>query len=76
MLPILNQHLKNNELEIEIEDFIDDEDLEESRDEEIESSSINRGIPLCAEVGLGLIGLGAIGFTVCKLLSSNNNDEV
>lgn len=67
MIPILNKHLKNDELESETE--------EENSDEEIESSSSDIGMPICAKVGLGLLGAGAIGLTLCKLLNSESKDK-
>ena len=80
MIPILNQHLKNEELETEIEDIKEDSALEdEITDEEYESlSNIENGffseIPTCAKVGLGVLGLalGCIAYKVYDCKSNNN----
>ena len=79
MLPILNKHLNEDDnLESEIRETLEDKKLEEENyDEEIESSSGDNGMPLCAKVSLGLLSAGAVGFTLCKLLSSSNSkDEI
>ena len=68
MIPILNKHLKNDELKSETE--------EENSDEEKEFSSSDIRMPICAKVGLGLLGAGAIGLTLCKLLNSESKDKI
>lgn len=76
MIPILNQHLKD-ELENETENIKEDKELEdENNAEEIEFSSSDSGMPICTKVGLGLLGAGAIGLTLCKLLNSESKDKI
>jgi len=79
MFPVLNRHLNNDDnLESKIKDNEDVKEIEENSDEEIESSSSDSGMPLCAKVGLGLLGATAIGFGICKILSNstNENDDI
>lgn len=80
MFPMLNKHLNNDDnLESEIKDNEDAKEIEDvNSDEEIESSSSDSGIPLCAKVGLGLLGATAIGFGICRILSNstNENDDI
>lgn len=80
MFPMLNKHLNNDDnLESEIKENEDVKEIEEENsDEEIESSSSDGGMPLCAKVGLGLLGATAIGFGICKILSNstNENDDI
>jgi hypothetical protein len=82
MIPILNQHLKNDELETETEDIKEDNPLEdETTDEEYDTTATTDSgffseIPTCAKVGLGLLGAGAIGLTLCKLLNSDSKDKI
>lgn len=72
MIPILNQHLKNDELDSEIEDEIKDEEYESSSN--IENGFFSE-IPTCAKVGLGVVSAGAIGLVLCKLFSNNENSK-
>ena len=78
MFPMLNKHLNNDDnFESEIKDNEDVKEIEEENsDEEIEFSSSDSGIPLCAKVGLGLLGATVIGFSVCKILSNNSNIDI
>jgi hypothetical protein len=79
MFPMLNRHLnKDDNLESEIKDNEDVKEIEENSDKEIESSSGDSGMPLCAKVGLGLLGATVIGFGICKILSNstNENDDI
>ena len=79
MFPMLNKHLNNDDnLESKIKDNEDVKEIEENSDEEIESSSSDSGIPLCAKVGLGLLGATTIGFGICRILSNstNENDDI
>ncbi len=52
-------------------EIIDEEETDEI-DEEYESS--NDDMSLCAKIGLGLLGVVTIGFGICKLLSSSNDE--
>lgn len=64
---------KKNDLEL----FKRDEeiiDLEED-DEEEEISSSNE-MPLCAKIGLGLLGLAIVGYGVCKFTESKSSDNL
>jgi len=83
MIAILNQHLKNEELETEIEDIKEDSALEdEITDEEYDTTETTDSgffseVPACAKVGLGVVGAGAIGLVLCKLFSnSDSKDEI
>lgn len=83
MIPILNQHLKNDELESENEDIKENSALEnEIIDEEYDTTETTDSgffseIPACAKVGLGVVGAGAIGLVLCKLFSnSDSKDEI
>ena len=79
MIPILNQHLKNEELDSGIEDIKDSALEDEITDEEDTTETTDSGffseIPTCAKVGLGVIGAGAIGLVLCKLFSNNENSK-
>ena len=61
-----NNLLKNEEVETKIEE-------NSIEDEEYESSS-NDDMALCLKIGLGLSGVATIGFSICKLLSSSNDE--
>ena len=83
MIPILNQHLKNDELKSEIEDIKENSTLEdEITDEEYDTTETTDSgffseVPACAKVGLGVVGAGAIGLVLCKLFSNGNSkDEI
>jgi hypothetical protein len=80
MIPILNQHLKNEELDSEIEDIKEDSALEdEITDEEYDTTTNDSRffgeIPTCAKVGLGVVGAGAIGLVLCKLFSNSDSKD-
>lgn len=52
-----------------------DDGIDENEDNSV--STNDNEMPLCGIVGLGLLGVTAIGFTVCKLFSSSKDtDEV
>lgn len=73
MIPILNQHLKyeksdTNDIE---KDTIFEDDI---TDDEYDTSSSCETLPLCLKVGIGLLGVGAIGIGICKLLSRNDEN--
>lgn len=79
MLPILNQHLKNDKLETETEDIKDNAIEDEITDEEDDTTESNDSgffseIPTCAKVGLGVLGLalGCIAYKVYDCKSNNN----
>lgn len=81
MIPILNQHLKNDELESENEDIKDSAIEDEITDEEYDTTTNDSGffseIPTCAKVGLGVLGLalGCIAYKVYDCKSNNNEIE-
>ena len=81
MIPILNQHLKDEELETETEDIKEDSVLEdEITDEEYDTTATTDSgffseIPTCAKVGLGVVGAGAIGLVLCKLFSNSDSKD-
>jgi len=81
MLPKLNQHLKNDELESENEDIKDSalEDeitYEEDDTTETTDSGFFSEIPACAKVGLGLLGAGAVALGICKLLANDDKNQI
>jgi hypothetical protein len=65
MFPMLNKHLNNDDnFESKIKDNQDVKEIEEENsDEEIEFSSSDSGITLCAKVGLGLLGATVIALS-------------
>lgn len=83
MIRILNQHLKNEELDSENEDIKEDSALEdEITDEEYDTTETTDSgffgeIPTCAKVGLGVLGLalGCIAYKVYDCKSNNNEIE-
>lgn len=50
-------------------------DLEEDDDEDKEVKSSNE-MPLCAKIGLGLLGLAIVGYGVCKFSESKSSDSL
>lgn len=69
-----NKNEKNNlELFKKDEEIID---LEEDDDEDEELTSSSEGLPLCAKVGLGLLGLAIVGYGVCKFTESKSSDSL
>lgn len=64
---------KKNNLELfkKDEEIIDVE--EDDDNEEVTSSN---EMPLCAKVGLGLLGLAIVGYGVCKFTESKSSDSL
>lgn len=64
---------KKNDLEL----FKRDEeiiDLEEDDDDE--EVILSNEMPLCAKIGLGLLGLAIVGYGVCKFTESKSSDSL
>lgn len=62
-----------------LDDVLTEETVDDGIDENEDYSVATNDdeMPLCVKVGLGLLGVTAIGFTVCKLFSSSKDtDEV
>jgi epoxyqueuosine reductase QueG len=81
MIPILNQHLKNEELESENEDIKDSALEDEITDEEYDTTETTDSgffseVPACAKVGLGVVGAGAVALGICKLLANDDKNQI